>query len=371
MKIILLKENLKTGLLIMEKVASSNLSLPILRNVLIKTNTKVQLTTTDLEMAITHFISGKIEESGSITIPVTTLSEIANNLKSEKIILEKKNKNLLLKTDNYEALLQGIDEEEFPIIPKIKNKDEFIEINSNLLANSLESVITAASFSEVRPEISGVLFSFEPGVIKLVATDSFRLAEKTINQEQLKINFEKGFKTIIPLKTVDALIRVIKQQETERVKIYFDSNQVLFCINDTEIISRLIGGNFPDYQQIIPKDLKTKITIKNQELIDAIKISGAFIPRSNEIKITTNKDHKFLEIFSQDSSLGENRYRVPAEIEGSDRVISFNWRYLIDGLRSIKEEELFLGISEETKPTLIKAAKNPSFFYILMPLKSS
>lgn len=371
MKITLLRENFKSGLSIMEKIATSNLSLPILKNVLIRTDSKIQLTTTDLEIAITHFISGKIEEGGSITIPVNTLTEIVNNLKSEKINLSKKNKNLLLKTDNYEALLQGIEEEEFPIIPRIKNKNEVIEINPNLLASSLESVILAASFSEVRPEISGVLFNFEPGIIKLAATDSFRLAEKTINQEQFKTNFEKGLKVIIPLKTIDNLIRVIKQKEADGVKIYFDPNQALFCINDTEIISRLIGGTFPDYQQIIPKDIKTKITVKNQELIDAIKISGAFIPRSNEIKITTTKDHKFLEIFSQDSSLGENRYLVPAKIEGPDQAIAFNWRYLIDGLRSVKDEELFLGVSEETKPVLIKPAETTSFFYILMPLKSN
>lgn len=374
MKVILLKENFKKGLLVVGKSPTTNLSLPILKNILIKTDTKIQLTATDLEIAITHFLSGKIIEAGGITIPINTITEIINNLKNEKINLEIKNKNLFIKTDNYEALLQGINEEEFPIIPKIKNTKNFIEVNSKSLADSFESVILAAPTSDIRPEIFGVLFNFELGSIKLTTTDSFRLAEKSITQDQFKTNIESGFKIIIPLKTIDNLIRIIRQIQIETVKIYLDQNQILFCIEDTEIISRLIGGTYPDYQQIIPKEIKTKIVCNNQELINALKISSAFVSRSNEIKITANKEKGLLEIFSQDSSLGENRYTLPAKIGGPTHAASFNWKYLLDGLRSIKDEDLILGISDgpgEVKPAIIKPAKDTSFFYILMPIKTS
>src|SRR3989344_9469152 len=170
MKLIVLKTNLKDGLAAVERAATEVAKLPILKNVLLKANDgKIKITATNLELGIERLVSAKIVESGSITIPLAIFYNIVNNSDSEKINLETKDNNLVFKTDNYEARIQGIREEEFPIIPKIDNKEQYLEIDANLLKESLAKVVNAAQISEVRPEISGVLFDFQVTLLKLVA----------------------------------------------------------------------------------------------------------------------------------------------------------------------------------------------------------
>src|SRR3989344_3906180 len=274
MKLVILKNNLREGLNAVEKSTTENANLPILKNVLIKTfNNKIQLSGTNLELAISNFISGKIIEEGSITVPLSTLLSITNNINDEKINLEIKNNTLLLKTDNYEAIIQGLPEDEFPIIPKIENTNHYLQLDSEILKESLLKVINTIQLSEIRPEISGLLLDFQITNLKLVGTDSFRLAEKMITENNFKTNFPKGFKIIIPLKTAQDLLKVLNDGP---VTLFIDSNQILFKNNDLEVISRLIDGNYPDYEQIIPKTLEAEINVELNHLINAVKLVSTF-----------------------------------------------------------------------------------------------
>src|SRR3989344_7734986 len=158
MKLIVLRNNLKDGLNAVERASLESANLPILKNVLLKTfNNKIQLSATNLELAVTRFISGKIIEEGSLTVPLGTLLSIVNNTNSERINLEAENNTLKFKTDNYEAVIQGLPEEEFPIIPKIENNKNYLQINPELFKDNLLKVVSAVQVSEIRPEISGVL----------------------------------------------------------------------------------------------------------------------------------------------------------------------------------------------------------------------
>lgn len=367
MKLIILKNNLKSGLDSVGRAIGSNLNLPILGNVLIKTlNNQIKLSTTNLELAITKNVFGKVVEDGGITVPYGVLANIINNINSERINLESKQNNLLIKTDNYEATIQGISENEFPIIPKIKEGREFVEISAAVLKESLEKVIIAAVMSELRPEISGVLFINEHPEIKLVATDSFRLAESKILNTQFKNSFEKGFRLIIPLKTAQELLKIIKDEDL--VSIYLDNNQILFKTNDLEVISRLIDGNFPDYEAIIPKSVATEILIKRDEFINAVKLISSFTSRISDIRLKT-EGGKVLEAYSNDNALGENKYLVPAKITGPDVELSFNPRFLLEGLKTNKSEQVYLGFNGENKPAFVKTPGDVSCFYIVMPIR--
>src|SRR3989344_1891753 len=209
MKIIVLRNNLKNGLSSVERSVSENNTLPILKNVLVKTyNNRIKLVSTNLELGISSLVSGKIIEEGGICIPFNTFYGIINNIDSEKVELETDKNTLLIKTDNYKAIIQGINSEEFPIIPKLENTDYFLEINGELFKNSLSKIIPCVQLSEIRPEIGGVLFDFQNTILKLVGTDSFRLAEKTLNNNQFTTNLNKGFKIIIPLKTTQEIVRI-------------------------------------------------------------------------------------------------------------------------------------------------------------------
>lgn len=374
MKFIILKNNLKEGLKVIEKITADNLNLPILKNFLIESfDNKIKLSATNLELAVTTFISGKIIENGGITIPLGIFSSIVNNLQSERINLELKNNKLLIKTDNYSAEIQGIKKEEFPIIPKITNNQFYLEINNSILKNALISVIDSVGVN-TRPEFNGILFDYQSTLLKLAATDSFRLSEKTIFNTQFESNFDKNFKIIIPTKTIFECIKEIQNNENGKTIIHIDSNQILFKTENTEIISRLISGEFPQYQQIIPQKTEIEILLNKNELINALKLSGVFTDRLNEIKFNFQKDFKNIEIFSQNQNLGENKYLMPAKIKNESKdIISetiFNWRFFLDGVKNIKSENVFIGLNNSNKPALIKSPEDISWFYILMPIKS-
>lgn len=374
MKFIILKNNLKEGLKVIEKITADNLNLPILKNFLIESfDNKIKLSATNLELAVTTFISGKIIENGGITVPLGIFSSIVNNLQSERINLELKNNKLLIKTDNYSAEIQGIKKEEFPIIPKITNNQFYLEINNSILKNALISVIDSVGVN-TRPEFNGILFDYQSTLLKLAATDSFRLSEKIIFNTQFESNFDKNFKIIIPTKTIFECIKEIQNNENGKTIIHIDSNQILFKTENTEIISRLISGEFPQYQQIIPQKTEIEILLNKNELINALKLSGVFTDRLNEIKFNFQKDFKNIEIFSQNQNLGENKYLMPAKIKNESKdVISetiFNWRFFLDGVKNIKSENVFIGLNNSNKPALIKSPEDISWFYILMPIKS-
>ncbi|MDI6717678.1 MAG: DNA polymerase III subunit beta [Patescibacteria group bacterium] len=372
MELISLKNNLKEGLNILGKINSENTILPILKNILIKTaDNKIKISATNLELAITSYIPSKIIKDGQTTIPLNIFSIIINNLQNERINIEEKDNNIIIKTDNYQAKIQGIKKEEFPIIPKIENNKEYIEIKGETLKEIISSVINAAQISGSKPELGGILLDFQISLLKLAATDGFRLSEKTIDDNNFKTNIEKRFKTIIPLKTLQELTRIIPENEEEKIQIFFDSNQVMFKTDKYEVISRVINGDFPDYQAIIPNITNTEIVLNKEYLVNALKLTGSFSDKLNEIKITIKDGLKNIEIFSSNPVLGENQYLIPAKIKGEPIEIIFNWKFLFDGIKNISGENIVIGLNGDNKPAIIKPLNSGDHFYVLMPIKNN
>ncbi len=368
MKLVLLKSNLKNGLDIVGRAIGQNLNLPVLGGVLIRADgNQIQLSATNLELAIVRGVFGKVVDSGAVVVPYAVLANIVSNISSERIHLEKtKQGNLEFKTDNYTATIQGTDEKEFPIVPKVEKRDGGVEIGAQALKDSLAKVVIAAEATELRPEIAGVLFSGESAMLKLAATDSFRLAEAKILGSQVKVKDKKTFEATIPLKTAQELTRVIEDEET--ISLYIENNQALFETETTSLVSRLIEGAFPDYSSIVPKSIDTKISVKKEELISALKLTGSFATRSNDVRLKTS-DKKIIEIYSSDNAVGENKYLIPAKIEGPAVESIFNWKYLLDGVRAATGKEITLGLNGGDKPALIKDPSDDTYFYILMPIR--
>lgn len=370
MNLVILKNNLKNGLDIISRAVGSGAgSLPILSNVLIKTlDNKIFLSATNLEVGMISSVMGKVNESGSITVPYAVFSGIVNNISSERINLEEKNGALIIKTDNYEATIQGVSESEFPIIPKLKNNNS-ITINKIALKDALSKTILAAGRNDMRPEINGVLLIVDPAIIKVVSTDSFRLAEAKIEQSQFKLKDAQGLKIILPLKTADIVLKSIKDGGEEDVVIGVDETQVVFRADGMEIVSRLIDGKFPDYEAIIPKEALTEVVLSREDFGNALKLANSFSTKAKDVKIS-NSGKTAMEIYSSDAALGENKSLISAKISGSDFEIVFNLAYLQDGVRSEGSQEIYLGFNGPTRPTIIKTPKNSSSIYILMPVKA-
>jgi DNA polymerase-3 subunit beta len=376
MNVTCIQENLKENLDNALRIIKYNSTLPILNNFLLATEKgRLKISSTDLEIGFTSWVSSKISKEGSITVPAQILSQFVNNLPNKNINLEVKDLKLYLSCDNIKAFINGLSSEDFPIIPKIKN-DFNLMINSRLLKEALNRVINSAALSDARPEISSVYVRFEPDQIKFIATDSFRLAHKTIFisspdlKDKIKIDYSKSQNIIVPLRTAAEVLRILGDKNTN-VGITIDQNQILFDFDDTHLISRLIEGNYPDYESIIPKSFETKCLISKDSLEEAIKLASCFSSRLNDVALKTNSEKSYLEVFSNHAELGNHQARIDSKIKGKDINVIFNWRYVLDGLKNLPDGELIVEFNSDQKPAIIKPAASNDFFYILMPIKNT
>lgn len=370
MKFIALRSNIKEAISVVERATGENANLPILKNTLIEASgAGITITATNLEVAVTCVISGKVIENGKITTPLSLFSSLISNLQSDRLNFDKKGNNLEVKTDNYNATIQGLPAEDFPITPKIKNAKGKLEIKAALLKEAIQQVTVASQFSDLRPELNAVFFDFSIESLKLAATDGFRLAEKTIPKNLFTSQYEEPFKILVPLKTSLEVVRMTR--DDEMVTIFHDESQVVFKTERAELISRLIEGNFPDYSAIIPKQFTTEVIIGREEFANAIRLAGVFGQKTSEAKISAHPNKKALEVSSADQALGDNTYFLPAKIKGGAIETFFNWRYLADPIKVMKTEELQIGFQEETNPALLKSPNDSSYFYILKPILKS
>ena len=367
MELIILRTNLLEALGLVERAISENINLPILKNVLIKAHgSKIDFISTNLELAVECSIPGKVVRGGEATAPFSVFSSIVRNLNTERITLEEKNKKLVVSTENYEATIQIQDPKEFPIIPSISNKAGSIKIKAGELKNALGKVIIAAQYSDIRPEISGVYLNYSDDVLTLAATDGFRLSERKIDSKQVHSDLDNA-SVIVPLGTAAEISRMASGNDD--LEILIDSNQILFSTADKKIISRLIDGTFPDYKAVIPKQVQNEAIVERGELINALKLTSAFAGRANDVTLSVGENKKFLEIYSADSALGENRYKIPTKLKGEKFSLVFNWRYLLDGLKIYDGNEVVLGVNVPDRPVVIKSNTEPQQIYVAMPIK--
>ena len=371
MKFIAIKSNIKEAVSVIEKAAGENPNLPILKNLLIVAeNNTITFIATNLEIAISHKVAGKIIEDGRATVPISLLSNLIGNIQSDRLNFEKKGNNLEIATDNYRAVLNGLPPDDFPLTPKIKDEGGHIEIKGVFLREAIQQTTVASQFSDLRPELNSVLFNFSLESLKLAASDGFRLAEKTLPANLFSAKKMEPFKILVPLRTSQEISRIMK--DDEMVSVFRDENQVLFKTERTELISRLTEGSFPDYTGLIPAGFAAEVTVNREEFLNAIKLAGVFGQKNSEVKMKIHHNKKAVEISSADQSLGENVNLLAAKIKGdAEEEVLFNWRYLSDPMKSIKSEDALIGLQEEANPALIRSTTDASYFYILKPILKS
>ncbi len=366
MKFVVMRSNLRDAISSVERATGDVQNLPILKNVLIRVGSgEIIIVATNLEIAVTATVSGKIIQDGEITVPLALFSELIANLQSDRLNVEARENILEVKTDNYTATINGMPTDDFPSAPKAKDPNSWIGMKGVILKDALQQVVGAAVASDLRPEFNSVLFDFSLETLKLTATDGFRIAEKSIAGSFMQVNECEPFKMLVPLKTAQEVSRVIGN--ADEVRIYPESSQVVFKTTHMELISRVIDGNFPEYSQLIPKKLSVEVSVSREELINAVKIASVF-SKNREVTISIHDDGKTIEVRSADQTLGENKYLLTAKIKGGAMDVIFNARYFIDALKVISTEDVFLGFQEDTNPAIIKSTSDASYFYILKPL---
>lgn len=377
MKITILKENLKEGINIVERVAGHSLTLPILNNILVSVEKNfLNLAATDLEIGINFWTLVKTEKEGKIAVPAKIISGLIGFLPEKPINLEISDLSFKVEADNYQTTIKGFNPDDFPIIPKI-SEGENVSVKSQLFCQSLSQVVDIASLSSTKPEISGVYFLFQKNLITMTATDSFRLGEKKIPIKAENQNFSKEYSFILPQRAAKEVINIFGEKEGDLV-IRFSPNQILFetggaeaTKNQIQLISRLIEGEYPNYQEIIPKTSEIQIVLPKNDFINQVKAASLFSDKINEVKLRIDPKKNKVEFFSQNPDLGEHKSYLSGKVEGKPLEISFNHRFLLDGLLNIKSQDVVFELTNSEKPGVLRPKNDDNYLYLVMPIKTT
>ena len=378
MKLICTQEKFKKAIYNTERVVGKQITLPILENILLETEQgMLKISATNLEIGVSLKIGAKIEQEGRITIPAKLLGSFIANLPIEDtVMLETKDTTLKITSGDYRAQINGMEAQEFPIIPEMEG-DFLFSVKTDILKNAAAKLLTCTSLDNTRPELTGINVSFFEKEINMAATDSFRLAEAIIPIEKGKnyaIFVSKTPSIIIPSQTLSEMLR-IADEGTEEIKIAVEESQLFFQIGGVKIVSRLINGKYPEYKHIIPQKFATQVLIPKEELARAVKIASVFTnSKSGEINISI--EDKKVVIESRSAETGENKTEIPAQVSGPSQKIAFNPRYILDGISSVTTNSLDLFVNDGSSPAVIRMVDEKtikpieSFTYVVMPIKN-
>ena len=364
MKFSVTKEKLLECLQQVQNVVSTRTTLPILSNVLLQTNgSEVRLTTTDLDVGVRGSFEAKIEKEGATTLPARRLFTIIRELPSSEIQFDVDGKNAAsIRSGQSFFKILGLPEEEFPPLPKFDDS-KVVTIRQKDLRDGLRKTSYAISTDETRYVLNGVLFSFKDNKLTLVATDGRRLAMLDIDLE-----FPRSHEAdiIVPTKAVTELQRLLTDDGEVRVSV--GGSQIAFDLNNSLLVSKLIEGNYPNYRQVIPGEMKERVTLERETFLNSLRrVSLLASDKSNSIKLNFSKNN--IDITANTPEVGEAKESLPVAYKGREFSIAFNPEFLMAPLRNLAEDEIFLDLIDEMSPGVIKI-QSP-FLYVLMPMRIS
>ena len=377
MKLTILQKNLHQGLNTVGHIATKNANMPILNNVLISIKDGlINLSATNLEIAITKQIRGKADKDGEITVDAKILSDYIALLPNEKIDISLDKQELKINCQQYNTVIKGQEAQDFPVIPQVDKKIGF-NLSVASLKNALSQILFAINPGDNRLELTGVLFDIKNKTMNLVATDSFRLAKTeldfSLNLGQISAD---GLKVIIPFKTMQEISRIINSttdelsSDADQLKLFLSDNQAMFVYQGTTIISRLIEGHYPDYRRVMPFKFKTEAVIDRGELSRAIKMASIFSTNiTNAIDIAINSLEQKIIIEAVGGQAGSQQADLPAKIDGQNNNVRLNYRYLLECLNVLSAGQVIIKLIDDVAACQISVPKDDNYQYIIVPLR--
>lgn len=366
MKFSCTQENLNRGLQLVAHIATRNINLPILQNILIEAdNGTIMLSATNLEIGVRVKIRGKVEEAGTFSLPGQLLMNYVNLLPDERVDCHLIGKEFSITVGDQKTIIKGEVASEYPILPTIKKDNPYTLVKKDFEL-SLQQTIIAASLDETRPEIAGIFYKCDATTLTLAATDSYRLAEKKVIFSQSSGDVS----SIIPQRSNQELLRIMQLVSTEAVSLYFSDNQVGCDIGEVEFVSRVIEGNFPQYQDVIPTQGNATVSLEIKQWIKAIKSVALFSKSGiNDIQLDFSPSKQLLTISAINAQLGENTTNLPIKGSGQDVTIVFNYRYLLDGLQQLPGTTVECLLIDSISPAVFSSDQDETYCYIIMPIK--
>lgn len=363
MKLQVTQENLSKALSSVARIANSRNALPILGNVLLKTvDNRLSVAATNLDIAITHYIGSKVSKEGAITVPARLMQDFVSSLPSGVINLELDEHKLHVSSDQYKSTINGVAADDFPVMPAIADGSSF-ELPSSVMKRALQQTVLAASSDEARPILTGVYLHTHEGQLYIVATDSYRLAEKKLMKQKEAVSL------LIPYGAMQDMLRLLGDDD-EPVRVTHDDQQVVFRVGEIELVSRLIDGTYPDYRKLIPSEFAVRATLSRDDFTNITKVSSLFARESaGSVTIKVDEVSGLVSINSVASQLGENTASAKAEITG-DGEVTLNSRYLLDALHVFTGDTITFQFNGKLDPSLLTDPKNDDYKHVVMPLRS-
>jgi DNA polymerase-3 subunit beta len=369
-KLSLMQENLARGLQVVSRAVSTRNPLPVLSNVLLRTeDAGLKLTATNLEIGITAWVAGRVDSEGALTVPARLFTDVVSGLPAgERVDLEQDGANSLrVKSGRYQTHLRGIDADEFPVIPSPGERPT-TRIKQGLLRKALAEVVFAAASDEARPILTGVLTKFAGDRVTLAAADNYRIA---VNSLPIEDPVEEST-LVVPARSYAELMRVLSDTD-DFVEIMLASakSQVLFHLEGVDLVSRLIDGQFPNYQQVLPTSHGTRAVVDRDELLKAVRLSALIASSAaNVIKLRLGDDGANSVSIAAAADVGDAQTEVEAAVEGDPVQIAFNARYLQDALQNIDADQLALEFSGPLSPGVLRRVGDDEYVHVIMPVRT-
>lgn len=366
MKVTISQNQLLDCLKVVSRAVSNQNTLPVLGNILIRAEQKkVYFSATNLEISIATAVEAEVENEGSITVPAKILTSYTSLLgKGDDIKLQVTDGlTLEVKSKTSKTKIKGIASDEFPSIARVEGGTK-LSIPADNFRDAVHKVSFAAQENSARPILSGVCFIANKDELRIAATDSYRLSEQVVHLG----NPVEGLKCVIPVRAVMEADRLVGKEE--QVAIQVSDNQVMFTLGETELISRLIDGQFPDYQQIVPKTQKTTVMIDRAEFELAVRRVSIFAKENNQhMRLEIEGDGQ-LTIRTDSTQIGEEKTTIPVEVTGGSNAIALNADYVLDLLGALSsEEKVRFEMEEKLNPGVFKKEKDAHYVHLIMPLK--
>jgi DNA polymerase-3 subunit beta len=370
-KLSVMQENLARGLSVVSRAVSNRSTLPVLANVLLKTeDAGLKLTATNLEIGITYWVPGKIEADGATTVPAKLLTDLVNSLPTgDRVDLAlQAGDTLHLRCGRFETHIKGIDADEFPAIGAAGERPT-TRVAQNVLRRALAETAFAAASDEARPILTGVLARFEGDQLTLAAADNYRIAVKTI----AILDPVPETSVVVPARALNELARILADvDDPVEIVLAAGKNQILFHLDGIDLVSRLIDGQFPNYQQVVPTSHTTRAVLDREELLRAVRPAALIAHESaNIVKLQVSSDGEPGITVSANAEVGDHVGEVEAAVEGDGTTIAFNARYLADVLTNVAAEQFALELNGPLSPGVFKPIGDDRYIHVVMPVRTT
>jgi len=366
MKITIARSELLNALSVVGKGMSARSTLPILSGILFSASAgSIQMQATDLEVSVRHTAPALVEDEGQVVLPGKLLTDIARSLPEAAVTIEIEGEAALVRCQHSSFTVKILNPADFPKFPEV-SIDKKVVLSSSTMISMVRQVSRAVSRDETRATLTGILFAVEGPTVRMVATDSYRLAVRELVLETVA---GEDVEVVIPGRALEEVTKLLG--DNEKVSLGVSENQIVFEFGDTTFVTRKIEGSFPNYKQLIPKETETNAVVSAEEMTAAVKRVSLMALHNTPLKISISVADQTLSLSATTQDVGDASEDLMVKAEGNDVEIAFNHAFLMDGLNSATAESLRLEVQSALKPGVLRTVGDEGFLYLLMPVRVS